>query len=431
MKLSRRDALLSTLFGAGCVGLRALATGLPASLLASPSRAFASEPPAPTSKAQFVILSTSGTGDPINASTPGTYDDKNIVHSPDPALAPTTLTLRGRATKAAAPWAALPQAVLDRTVFWHLRTLTPVHPKEPQVLKLMGAAKDGEMFPSLLAKQLAPSLGTIQPQPISIGAYTPAEGLTYGGTALPVVPPLALKATLTSPSGPLGNLQPLRDASLNQLYALYKDRATTAQRQYIDSLVNTQKQLRDIHQDLLGALATIADNGPASQVTAAITLIRMKVSPVVTIHVPFGGDNHADPHLGLETEQTISGVKTIALLMQQLASAGLADQVSFLSLNVFGRTLGPGNDHGRQHNGNHQVSLAIGAPFRGSVIGGVAPVEDDYGAVGIDSKTGAGGDAGDVPATETLAAFAKTMAVGVGADASAVSGGAVVSAALA
>jgi hypothetical protein len=432
MDISRRQALLSTLFGAGLVGLRSLATGLPVSLLVSPRKALAAAGDAAPPKAQFVILSTSGTGDPINASVPGTYDDPGIVHSPDPTMAPAALTLNGRATKAAAPWAGLPQAVLDRTVFWHLMTGTPVHPKEPQVLRLMGAAQANEMFPSLLAKQLAPRLGTIQPQPICVGALTPAEGLTYGGTALPVVPALALKATLTDPAGPLGALQPLRDATLNQLYDLYKNGATSAQRRYIDSLANTQKQLRDVNQDLLSGLAAITDDSPESQVRAAITLIRMKVAPVVTIHVPFGGDNHADPHLGVETEQTISGVKTLAFLMSELASAGLTDQVTFLTLNVFGRTLGAGSETGRQHNGNHQVSLAIGAPFRGGVIGGVVPVDGDYGATGIDAATGAAASGGDVAPIDTLASFGKTVLTALGGDASTVLGPAkVVGAALA
>ena len=66
--------------------------------------------------------------------------------------------------------------------------------------------------------------------------------------------------------------------------------------------------------------------------------------------------------------------------MNQLAAAGLADSVTFMSLNVFGRTLGPGNADGRQHNENHQVSIAIGKPFRGGVIGGVIPVGKDFGA---------------------------------------------------
>jgi hypothetical protein len=37
--------------------------------------------------------------------------------------------------------------------------------------------------------------------------------LSFSGTALPIIPPLALKGTLTNPAGPLTDLQPLRDQS--------------------------------------------------------------------------------------------------------------------------------------------------------------------------------------------------------------------------
>ncbi len=56
-----------------------------------------------------------------------------------------------------------------------MMTNPPVHPKEPDVLKLMGSTYGGEMLPSLLAQQLAPCLGTIQSQPITLGATSPAE----------------------------------------------------------------------------------------------------------------------------------------------------------------------------------------------------------------------------------------------------------------
>jgi hypothetical protein len=417
--ITRRNAILSTLFGTGLVGLRALATGLPASLLLNPRQALAKTAAtgcASADKAQFIILNTSGSGDPINASVPGTYEDANIVHSQDPAMAPTNLTIQGRTYSAAAPWATLPQNVLDRTCFWHLMTNTPVHPKEPQVLELMGATYAGEMLPSLLAKQLAPCLGTLQSQPISLGATSPAEGLTYDGAALPIIPALALKATLTSATGPLTNLQPLRDQTLNQLYDLYKKGATAAQRSYIDSLVTSQQQVRGINQNLLDALTAIKDNSANSQVKAAITLIQMKVTPVIAIHIPFGGDNHRDVALATETAQTISGVATIATLMQELAAAGLSDSVTFMSLNVFGRTLGPGNTDGRQHNENHQVSISIGKPFKGGVIGGVGPVGKDYGALAIDSKTGQGSASGDLHPTDTLSSFGQTMLAAVGVD---------------
>ena len=41
MNISRRKALMSALFGAGYVGLRALATGIPAGILLKGRRAFA------------------------------------------------------------------------------------------------------------------------------------------------------------------------------------------------------------------------------------------------------------------------------------------------------------------------------------------------------------------------------------------------------
>jgi hypothetical protein len=418
-RLSRRQALISTLFGAGAVGLRSLATGLPVSFLLNPRRALADFPEggACPSKAQFVVLNTSGSGDPINASVPGTYDDPNIVHSSAASMAPTPLTIQGQTYTAAAPWSTLPQSVLDRTCFWHLMTNTPVHPREPDVLKLMETTQADEMFPSLLAKLLAPCLGTIQTQPISIGASTPSEGLTFGGQALPIVPALALKATLTNPAGPLTTLQPLRDQTLDQLYALYWSTATSAGKAYIDSLVTTQTQVRSINQALLDQLSSITDNSAASQITAAVALIQMKVTPVIAIHIPFGGDNHRDVGLATESAQTVSGVAAIGQLMTALAAAGLTDQVTFLSLNVFGRTIGPGNTDGRQHNPNHQVSISIGKYLRGGVVGGVAPVGSDYGALPIQSTTGQGAPGGDISAVDTLSSFGQTVLASLGVDA--------------
>jgi hypothetical protein len=439
--ITRREAIYSTLFGAGMVGLRALATGLPASLLMNPRKALAASGTGGAcagdlaTKAQFIIWNTSGNGDPINASVPGTYEDANIVHSADPSMMATPLTLAGTSTTAAAPWAGLPQNVLDRTVFWHLMTNTPVHPKEPDVLKLMGATQAGEMLPSLLAKALAPCLGTIQAQPITLGATSPSEALSFGGAPLPIIPPLALKATLTSAPGPLTDLQALRDQTLGQIYDLYKTTASPAQKAFVDSMVLSQQQVRNINQSLLDALSAIKDNSAASQVSAAVTLIQMKVAPVISIHVAFGGDNHRDVGLATETTQTVSGVAAIGSLMQALASAQLSDQVTFMSLNVFGRTIGPGNTDGRQHNPNHQVSITIGKPFKGGIIGGVAPVGTDYGAQAIDSSTGAASANGDVSAVNTLAAFGQTMLAAVGVDAGTVTAdvanGKVISAALA
>ena len=449
MVITRRNALMATLFGTSYVGVRALATGLPVSFLLNPRKAFADNPaPACASmdKAQFIILQTSGSGDPINANVPGSYVG-GVTH-PDwtkplkgytYTSQTTMLSLNGQNVVAAPPWAMLKPEVLARTVFWHLMTNTPVHPKEPDVLKLMGATQRGEMLPSVLAKALAPCLNTVQSQPIALGATSPAEALSYGGAPQPIIPPLALRATLTSPTGPLTNLQDVRDKTMNDLYALYKNEASPAQQAYVDSLVTSQSQIRTINQQLLLSLGSIKDNSVASQITAAIALIQMNITPVISIHIPFGGDNHRDIGLAAEAQQTADGVASIQSLMDQLATAGLADRVTFMSLNVFGRTLGPSNTDGRQHNSNHQVSITIGKPFRGGVIGGVGPLTGpgatDYGALAIDSKSGAGGPGGDIKAVDTLASFGQTMLAAVGADPGAISSpsttGKVIAAALA
>jgi hypothetical protein len=418
MIVSRRNALLSTLFGAGYVGLRALATGLPVSFLLNPRRALAAGTPtcASQSKARYVIFQTSGNGDPINANVPGTYEDSMIVHPNDPTMTPMAMSIGGQQYTAAAPWAQLPASLIAQTQFWHVMTNTPVHPKEPQVLELMGATQAGEMFPSVLAKALAPCLNTIQPQPISVGASNPSESLQYSGATQPVIPPTALRDTLANPTGPLTNLQPLRDQTMNSLYDLYKNGASPAQQQYIDSLVTSQQQVRSIKQNLLGNLSSITDNTQDSQILAAITLIQMNVSPVIAIHVDFGGDNHRDIGLADEISQTVAGVASIASLFTQLQSLGLQDKVSFMSLNVFGRTIGPGNTDGRQHNPNHHVALSIGSNFKGGVYGAVAPVGTDYGATAMSSQSGAGGSSGDIQAVDTLSAWAMTMLSSVGAD---------------
>ena len=62
------------------------------------------------------------------------------------------------------------------------------------------------------------------------------------------------------------------------------------------------------------------------------------------------------------------------------------------------------------------MSITIGKPFKGGVIGGVAPVMADYGALNVDPRTGAASASGSIKAVDTLAAFGMTMLASVGAD---------------
>ncbi len=417
MTVSRRRMMLETLFGAGLVGLRSLATGIPAAVLLDPRKAGAqasvtgscgSSAPNP----QYVIFSSSGNGDPLNANVPGMYSFNDISHSQDPTMAPTTMTIGGQAYTAAAPWASLPQWVLNRTSFFHHGTYTVVHPDINKVLKLEGAVAHQEMLVSLLAQNLAPCLGTVQQEPISMSPV-----LTFTGRPQPVLAPTALSSLLASPTGALGTLQSLRDADLNRLNALYKSEGTAAQRDFLDRYATSQTEARNMSQSLINTLTGIKDNSPLSQATAALTLIQMKVTPVVGIMIPFGGDNHTDTNLAGEAKQHVSGVGVINSLMSMLQAANMQDKVTFMTLNVFGRTL-TNSANGRNHHGDHHCNVMIGAPFKGSVVGGIEPYNHDYRATSIDSRTGASIAAGkgDIGFPQTLAAMGKTLGVGVGVD---------------
>jgi Protein of unknown function (DUF1501) len=422
MDASRRELLIRTLFGTGMLGLRSLATGIPLSILADPRRALAAGSATacpPNAAAQYVLLSSSGDGDPVNANVPGAYAMTGIAHPTDPTMAPTSLTLAGKQYTAAAPWALLPQAMLDRTCFFHHGTYTNDHSDLSEVMRLQGLVLQRDMLVSMIAAQLAGCLGTVQSEPLALGPRSSSESLTAQGRPQPILSPAALAGVLSPPAGPLGQIQQIRDADLDRLNAWFKQNGSSAQRDFLDRYATSQQQARSISQSLLNTLANITDNSPNSQVAAAVVLFRMNVSPVISIHIPFGGDNHTDTSLANETKQTVSGVAAIGNLWTQLNAAGLQDRVTFAMMNVFGRTLSAArNTNGRDHQGDHHVTVLIGKPFKGGVVGGLEPTNSDYRAMSIDSSSGAAvaAGAGDVPFSDTLAALGKTLAAGCGVD---------------
>lgn len=425
----RRRALLhATLFGAGAVGLRALATGLPISLFTRAPEAWAADADAgagpggaaaatcavDAAKAQYLIVSTSSLGDPVNANVPGTYDFADIPHAADPRMAATPFSLGGNTVTGAQIWSTLPQWVLDRTCFFHHATLTNNHPNLPKVMRLMGATAKQEMLPSILAKQLAPCFGTVQTEPVSVGA---GDILTFDGRGLPNIPPTGLRDILARPQGGLAQLQQLRDQHLDRMYALVKARGTPAQRRYVDSLALSRTQARSIADDLLGMLTGIASDKSDGQIVAAAVLVKMNVAPVIAIHIEFGGDNHADPDLmNAEVPQSEIGVQRIAGLMAQLQGYGLEDKTTFAMMNVFGRTLIKLGLAGRDHWASHHATVMIGKGIRAGVVGGLEPKAGDYYATPIDSSTGraAPGGGGDIAFADTLGAMGKTLGVAVG-----------------
>ncbi|HNN91893.1 MAG TPA: DUF1501 domain-containing protein, partial [Pseudomonadota bacterium] len=154
-------------------------------------------------------------------------------------------------------------------------------------------------------------------------------------------------------------------------------------------------------------------------------LVAMKVAPVVSLHLPFGGDNHTDNNLQNEANQTSASIapldaasmprKTgIAFLMQKLTDLGLRDQVLFMAMNVFGRTLKKLGTTGRDHWGTHHVTVLIGKGIKPGMIGGMEIKNNEYNATPFDSVTGASSAAGDITMNDGLAALGKTIGTAVG-----------------
>ena len=430
MLLQRRDALLTALFGAGHVGLRALATGLPAWFIANPRSATAQMLDCAITakeKLQYLIVSTSSAGDPINCNVPGTYEAPAIIHPNQPTMAPAMVNLGGKTYGAALPWAstdtggALAAATLARTAFFHHTTRSTVHGDQPKVMKLLGALQGGEMVVSAFAKHLAGCFGTVQPEPVAVGARgNSSELVSYAGRTLPSISPMQLKQLLTgNRNDPLVRIRTLRDQALDQLNAMAKTDSTMVQKQFLDAMALSTQQVRKLVEQLATTLNSINSDDTRGQALAAAALISANVTPVVTMRSPFGGDNHTDTDLAIEAAQHVTGVQAIQAVQDALAMLGLTDKVTFATLNVFGRNLNgiPKTDGrtGRDHYGNHAVTVMIGKNVAPGVYGGVAQGSSAaFLASAIESATGAPSPAGDIPVAQTHVSAMRTLGVALG-----------------
>ena len=419
---TRREVLKA---GLSALALKSVATGLPASLLLAPRVGRTQPDPMAAGPSRMLILFTSQNGDPINANVPGTYGERvaDIAHSAAETMAPTTLRLAEVTTVAARPWAELPQRVLDQTCFFHHATYTPVHQDQTEVMRLMGATRNDEMLVSILAKHLAAKQGSVQNLPLSLGARSGAELLTAGGRLIANVGPRSIARALGGPQGSLASLHALRDREIDRIYRVYRDHGTKNDRQLLDAWTRSRDDVRTLSDELVGRLSTINNDNEDSQVIAATVLAAMNITPVITVHGRFGGDNHSDAGLARETEETISGVARMGTLMNELdalkTSGILRHDVIVGSINVFGRTLSTRGTDGRDHQRGHHCAVFMGPGIRGSVIGGLEKSGNDYRATSIDPETGA--SFGSIRFEETLASMAKTLGVALGVDESTLS----------
>src|SRR5262249_34585962 len=195
-----------------------------------------------------------------------------------------------------------------------------------------------------------------------------SELVSYSGRTLPAISPTQLKQLLTgAKNDPLVSLRSIRDTALNQLNDLAKSDSTGCQPAFLDALAASQTQLRKVALDLQTVLSNISADDVKGQAYAAVALFLANVTPVVTLHIPFGGDNHTDQNLQNEADQHVSGVQGIQQVLSALkvdSSNDLTDKVTFATFNVFGRNLNGiskvTSRSGRDHYGSHCVTVMIG-----------------------------------------------------------------------
>jgi hypothetical protein len=170
----------------------------------------------------------------------------------------------------------------------------------------------------------------------------------------------------------------------------------------------------------LGALLSdVTSNNPVDQIRVAVAMIQLKIAPVITLGLPFGGDNHSDTDLSDEVGETTSSVALINTLWSSLKSANLQNQVTFATLNTFGRSLRRTSEGGRSHNSEHHAMCVFGPNIKAGVVGGCAPTNtsgavSDMRAAAINSSTGGISGATDIPFEQTLASVGKTLIKAVG-----------------
>jgi len=420
-KIGRRGMLGGLGALGGGVLLRSLATGIPAAVLMDPLAADAQMALPP----KTLILASSRLGDPMNANVPGCYGGKDyadLFHPLDPAMAPETVSLGGVNKTAAGCWNLIGQSALDRAVFFHHATYTPVHGEMPRVQRMMDATEKNDMLVSLLAKELASGLGSVQSEPVSLGANNGGELLSFGGRVIGNVAPLSVRAALGGVDGPLKDLTSLRDKHIDQIYGLYKERGTPSQVRLLDKWARSRDDVRNISTGLISRLEQIDNNNQTNQVRTAAVLAAMNISPVVTVHIDFGGDNHSDPDLDREATRHVTACETIDALMTELdglkGEGNLSQGVIFATLNVFGRTLKKKVRAGRDHNSGHHCMLMMGDGLAAGVVGGVEKNDQgtEWRATSIDRASGerVTGNGGDIKFEETLYSAGKTLGAALG-----------------
>lgn len=410
-KLSRREALIAGAMGMGSLPLRSLVTGLPVPFLLGLNNPALAQ----STDMKYLVISQQDAGDPVNANSPGTYEFGAIDHpDADGFRTPTTFNLGSQSVRAAQPWADLPAGLRSRMAFWNHSTFANAHPDFPGVRRFNGAMKgvDGEgtdEMSSMIAQETQASLGTTLTESVTVGG----DSVFFGGRGLPKFKPNEIKGLFSSNINNLDRMIQMRDNTIDDTYRQIKNNGTPAQKRFLDAYAKGRQEAITLGDSLGALISGIQGNDEVAQAQMAVALIQLNVTPVVTMGLNFGRDNHGDNDLADEVDQTTSAMTAIRAFWNGINAAGLDDRVIFASLNTFGRTLKRNGAGGRDHNGNHHHMFVFGQGIKGGIVGGMEAKAGDFSATGINASTGKSNNA-DIPFEETLPAVGKTLAKAVG-----------------
>lgn len=440
MVTNRRNILRGGLAGAIALAFRASATGLPASFLLTRQTHGADVSP------KFTILAGSSGGESMNCSGFGSYssnnnDLANLIDHPSSSEVPNTITqvvngtelnvndlanaanitLGSRTVRCARAYQALDQAFLDNLVgFWH-QTGVNAHPEYGSVLQVNGALRSlagngSEQLPAAIAQETATVLGTSTNKPFVLNG-----GYTDQGLPLNTYRPTTVKDLLTGDARiPVSedNFGQLYDQTIDTIHSALKSDGTPEQKRFLDAHASTRAQARQLGDELSSLLNEIDTNDQINELKTAMALIKVRLAPVIVVRHTYSGDNHADSTLENETLQTLQALEGLSEYWRLVNEYGLADQVVYATMNVFGRTPSRNSRGGRDHWGRLTQGFIHGANVQGGQIGDLDSFNNNrIQASGINSQTGTASQP-DIAATDTLAAFSRTVmaAAGVAED---------------
>ncbi len=418
-----RNAALLGLGAKPSLYLRALVSGLPVTALAQsviPSDSQLARDEA-NGLSRFMLMYMNATGDPINVNAPGSYEGNSdvIFHCPHPSMVAEPVTVGSTTVRAARPWASLSSDILNRSTFVHHRTYQNIHSQMSKVLSLVGSSTgpNGETsmsdhMPSIVAAGLAQQYNYVQPQPIRLGG----SGYGYQGQPLPKLSPSILQSLLGSPQGG-AELEALRQRELDSMYDLLKGQgASQRQKDWLDQFALSSTQLQSLDANVIQALKDLPNNSNMP-IDAALLCFMMGLTPVASIDLAFGGDNHKETDVyDDEASELASGLESVSYIWQQAKALNLQDRLTVANINVFGRTLHKQGSPGRQHNGNHHVMMITGSKVNGGICGGIdESLPGKIGAGTFDSASGALTSGGDITIDKSLESVTKTLGVAAGA----------------